>query len=300
MKNRLLLLILTLLLARPTGASPPVGMVTDLRGEVRAGSVRLDVLTQLSAGQVLVLGPGARCTVTWFVDGHREKVSGPARVRVTPGGLAGASVTKVRAAAALASMQPRAPAGSARTAVTTRGEAEVVARLPAPARVAESAPLFRLPQETAAVEVRGPGGEVLVADRLVGDSLWAVPARHPETGAPIALDPGCDYELAVLDGAGRQVSSRRFRVVAMSRARQDRLVGLEDLVRRTRDDATPWIARAAVLEEAGLREQALDAVLEALVLCPSPALMGWAADLSEQMERPLEAEVWRRLAGQRR
>jgi len=55
-----------------------------------------------------------------------------------------------------------------------------------------------------------------------------------------------------------------------------------------------------VLEEAGLGEQALDAVLEALALSPSPALMRWAADLSEQLGRPLEAEVWRRLAGDRR
>lgn len=300
MKTSRLVLLLLLLLVSPAGASPSVAMVTDLEGEVRAGKVRVDVLTQLPVGQVLVLGPGARCTVTWFADGHRERVVGPARVRVTSDGLAGAPVTKERAAAALASMKPRAPAGSARTAITTRGEPEVVVRLPAPARVPETAPLFRLPEEAVAVEVRGPGGEVLVADVLMGDSLWAIPVRHPATGAQIVLDPGCDYDLAVLDADRRPICSRRFRVVAVSRARQDLLVELEDLVRRTRDDATPWIARAAVLEEAGLGEQALDAVLEALVLSPSPALMRWAADLSEQLGRPLEAEVWRRLAGDRR
>ncbi len=274
-------------------------MITDLRGDVRTGQVRADVLAQVSVGQVLVLGQAARCTVTWFADGHREKVTGPARVTVTAAGLSGAPVERVRAAASLAAMRPRAAAGAARTAVTTRGPAEAVATLPAPVRVPAAAPMFRFPEDAVAVEVQGAGGEVLVADRLLGDPVWAVPARNPDTGGEIVLQPGVDYRVVALDRDGRVVSSRRFQVVPGLESEEALLRELEDLARMAPDDATPWIARAGMLEAAGLRELALDAVLEALALSPSPALLRWAAELSDQLGRPVEARVWRALAGDR-
>lgn len=278
--------MLLLLLALPAAAAPPLGMVTDVRGDVRRGGARADVLTQLGSGDVLVLAPGATVTVTWFSDGHRERVQGPAKVTVSATGLGGAPVEKVKAAAALAGMQSRTLPGAGRAAKTTRGPSEAVAALPPAARVPATAPQFRVPVEAAFVELQDAGGAILVSEVLTGDEIWAVPRD-------VALQAGADYRMVARDRQKRVVSSRVFQVVAEDPAV---LEELEVLALADPQDATPWIARAGMLEAAGLQELALDAVLEALARSPSPSLLRWAAALSDDLGRPVEARAWRALA----
>lgn len=93
-------------------AAERVAMFTEVVGPVRVRGAQARTLMGLGpSSEVEVLG-GARATLTFFQDGHREKLRGPCKVRVSASGavlLSGASGSLVRTPAAPATVQ--APAG---------------------------------------------------------------------------------------------------------------------------------------------------------------------------------------------
>lgn len=282
-----LLIVLLLILSGPLAArEAPIGMVTDLTAPVRVGDGAADLLVQVAPGDEIVAEAGGSCTVTWYSDGHRETVRGPARVRVTAAGLQGAGVERTAASPALAGLSPPTPR---EPGPTKRGTIDSMLTMPGEARVPLPLPLIELPPGVERMEVRSPRGEVLYSEVLMGGSTWGVPERK----LPKSVGPGTRLRIVALGPGGVEMASRQV-VLTESSAQLKELA-----VMQSRSEATPWIARARRLEQAGCRELALDAVLEALSRSRSPALLAWAADLCEGLGRSAEARAFRAMAASR-
>lgn len=283
---RLILLLLLVLTAPLAAREAPVGMVTDVTAPVQVAGEAADLLVQVSPGDELVAEAGGSCTVTWYSDGHRETVRGPARVRVTAARLEGAPVERTAASPALAGLSPPMPAtpGPAK-----RGTVDSMLTMPGEARVPVPLPLIELPLGVERMEVRTPRGEVLYSEVLMGGTTWGVPERK----LPKSVGPGTRLRIVALGPGGVEVASRQI-VLTQSPAQLKEIA-----VMQSRSEATPWIARARRLEQAGCRELALDAVLEALSRSKSPALLTWAADLCDGLGRSAEARAFRAMAAGR-
>lgn len=85
MKNLLLALALTA--STLALAAEPLGMVIDVQGNATLGKNRLEMLSYLNAGNEIQISPGASLTVTWYSGSKELKFSGPARLKVEPGGI---------------------------------------------------------------------------------------------------------------------------------------------------------------------------------------------------------------------
>lgn len=72
-------------------AADPLGMVIDVQGEAKitaAGKTsRLEMLSYLQAQNEIQLPAGASMTVTWYAGAKEMRFSGPARLKVQPGGI---------------------------------------------------------------------------------------------------------------------------------------------------------------------------------------------------------------------
>ena len=81
------LMALTFMLSTQALAADPLGMVIDVQGSATLGKSPLEMLSYLNAGGEIQLSPGASMTVTWYAGSKEIKFSGPARLRVEPGGI---------------------------------------------------------------------------------------------------------------------------------------------------------------------------------------------------------------------
>ena len=68
-------------------AADPLGMVIDVQGNATLGKGPLEMLSYLNAGNEIQLSSGASMTVTWYAGSKEIKFSGPARLKVEPGGI---------------------------------------------------------------------------------------------------------------------------------------------------------------------------------------------------------------------
>lgn len=68
-------------------AADPLGMVIDVQGNATMAKKPLEMLSYLNAGSEIQLASGASMTVTWYAGSKELKFSGPARLRVEPGGI---------------------------------------------------------------------------------------------------------------------------------------------------------------------------------------------------------------------
>ncbi len=112
MKRWLLTLAMVLLAGLVGVAADRVAMFTEVSGSVQAGGLKARTLMPLGTGVEVSVPQGARATLTFFRDGHREHLQGPCRVRVSASGttlLAGQAAARVRTAAAPSTML--APSG---------------------------------------------------------------------------------------------------------------------------------------------------------------------------------------------
>lgn len=82
-----ILLALTWMAFSLAAAAEPLGMVIDVQGNAMLGKNRLEMLSYLNAGNDIELSPGASMTVTWYAGSKELKFSGPARLKVEPGGV---------------------------------------------------------------------------------------------------------------------------------------------------------------------------------------------------------------------
>jgi len=82
-----ILLALTLMAFSFAACAEPLGMVIDVQGNAMLGKGRLEMLSYLNAGNDIELSPGASMTVTWYAGSKELKFSGPARLKVEPGGV---------------------------------------------------------------------------------------------------------------------------------------------------------------------------------------------------------------------
>lgn len=90
-----------------TLAADRVAMFTEVVGPVRVGSTPARTLLAVLAGAEVQVPAGARATLTFFGDGHRERLQGPCRVRVGNSGatvLEGSAGCRVRSDGAPASV----------------------------------------------------------------------------------------------------------------------------------------------------------------------------------------------------
>lgn len=265
----------------------PLGMISDLRGSVKLEKQSADLLDQLASGQTLTLADGSSCTVVWYGDGHRETVLGPARVQVTAGGLKGKAVLRSPASQALAALTPQAQAGSAYVAGAARFPVQPALAVSGLARVPASLPLFELPPLAAEARLyEQPSGQLVLQQSLMLEGLWAIPAY--------SWKPNVSYRLAFLGADGVEIASRQFQVMDHAPSYLEELAKLADI---NSGDPTPWIARAAVLQQDGCYDLALNAVQEAITRRPSAALLRWAANLCDRLGHASLARCYRALAG---
>lgn len=68
-------------------AAEPLGMVIDVQGNATLGKSRVEMLSYLSAGNEIQIAPGGSMTVTWYAGSKELKFSGPASLKVEPGGI---------------------------------------------------------------------------------------------------------------------------------------------------------------------------------------------------------------------
>jgi len=85
MKN--LFLGLALMTSAIALAAEPLGMVIDVQGNAMLGKSRAEMLSYLNAGDEVQISSGASMTVTWYAGSKELKFSGPARLKVEPGGI---------------------------------------------------------------------------------------------------------------------------------------------------------------------------------------------------------------------
>ncbi len=103
MKKWILALALFLLAGLAVVAADRVAMFTEVSGAVLAGEVKARTLMALGTGAEVLVPEGARATLTFFRDGHRERLQGPCRVRLASSGstlMEGRASACVRTAAA--------------------------------------------------------------------------------------------------------------------------------------------------------------------------------------------------------
>jgi len=81
-KRSLLTAFLFLLAGLGTLAADRVAMFTEVVGPVRVGTTPARTLLAVLSGAEIQLPSGTRATLTFFSDGHRERLQGPCRVRV--------------------------------------------------------------------------------------------------------------------------------------------------------------------------------------------------------------------------
>src|ERR1044071_5390691 len=68
-------------------AAEPLGMVIDVQGNATLGKNRVEMLSYLSAGNEIQIAPGGSMTVTWYAGSKELRFSGPASLKVEPGGI---------------------------------------------------------------------------------------------------------------------------------------------------------------------------------------------------------------------
>ena len=68
-------------------AADPLGMVIDVQGNATLGKSRVEMLSYLSAGNEIQIAPGGSMTVTWYAGSKELKFSGPASLKIEPGGI---------------------------------------------------------------------------------------------------------------------------------------------------------------------------------------------------------------------
>ncbi len=89
MKKAFLTGMLILLAGLGTLAADRVAMFTEVVGPVRVGNAAARTLLSVFSGAEVEVPAGARATLTFFRDGHRERLTGPCRVRM---GISAATV----------------------------------------------------------------------------------------------------------------------------------------------------------------------------------------------------------------
>lgn len=82
MKRSFVTAVFFLLAGLGTLAADRVAMFTEVVGPVRVGPTPARTLLAVLAGAEVQVPAGARATLTFFGDGHRERLQGPCRVRV--------------------------------------------------------------------------------------------------------------------------------------------------------------------------------------------------------------------------
>jgi len=82
-----MLLALLLAVSAAAFAADPLGMVIDVQGNATLGKGRMEMLSYLNAGNEIQLSPGASMTVTWYAGSKELRFSGPASLKVEPGGI---------------------------------------------------------------------------------------------------------------------------------------------------------------------------------------------------------------------
>lgn len=186
MKRSFVTAVFFLLAGLGTLAADRVAMFTEVVGPVRVGPTPARTLLAVLAGAEVQVPAGARATLTFFGDGHRERLQGPCRVRVGNSAatvLEGSAGCRVRSDGAPASVL--APTGQnlrrmggglqalAEPASAERAEVQALAVLFSVGDVMEPAP----PME--------PAGPPLAAPPLAAPP----PPPAPAPARPLAAPP---------------------------------------------------------------------------------------------------------------
>ena len=82
-----ILLALTLMASSFALAAEPLGMVIDVQGNATLGKNRVEMLSYLNAGDEIQIPSGGSMTLTWYAGSKELRFSGPARLKVEPGGI---------------------------------------------------------------------------------------------------------------------------------------------------------------------------------------------------------------------
>lgn len=142
-------------------AAGPAAIVTDLRGDVRAGSGgRIDLLAELPAGAELVLPAEASLTVVHLGSQSTYALNGPGAFAIRAGGVEGRGGAKVATAKALSASYQGVrlqPARIAQASIAMRGDAaDERLRLISPVAtwVLETQPKLHWASRTGAAEYR--------------------------------------------------------------------------------------------------------------------------------------------------
>jgi hypothetical protein len=269
--------------------------VTDVTGQVRRGDRALRLLEQLAEGDRLVLASGATLSATWYSDGRRETVQGPAEVTVTAAGLSGAPVTRSPRTSALGGL--RAPVSSspgAQLAVTGRGVTPALLAAQPACRVSAAGLSFWIdPPREAALPLKL---EILDArGRPAFPPQKLAPLQFPlEWRCPRALAAGQSYLLKVSDARGVPVAVRLFTV--LDAAGEQALAAELERLRASPARVADYVELALLAQDLGLTEVALQAVGQALQERPDPRLLEWAAELAGRAGQPALGQLYRLLA----
>lgn len=269
-------------------------MFTVVEGAVRAGGASARTMMVLKPGVVVLVPKGARATVTFFSDGHRENLSGPCSVRIEVSGarlLTGASSQLRRSGAASqtvlaptgqnlrriggglqAAADPASDEHAALLAMaeplTTRND--VLARPSggggAPAAPAAPPPLVLTAQT---VFARPPvlawdaeGRSCRVTVRQGVTVAWEAKAASPPVTLPQSLVPG-RYEWTVETVGAERAGA--FEILPRSERQRVEAAFQEAAAMARTGDPSGWILLMTVLADSGLLAEALaanDAALE--------------------------------------
>jgi hypothetical protein len=81
-----ILTILIILCQAPAWCDTPLALVTKVEGKAVCADQKLDYLTYLGAGDVVVVSPSSQIALSYVKGGLRATVSGPCRIKMTPEG----------------------------------------------------------------------------------------------------------------------------------------------------------------------------------------------------------------------
>jgi len=246
------------LLACGHTAAAQVAMMTDLQGKATlhgaSGPSALDVLSELQAGEEIVLADGARATVTYLRTGDEYLVSGPARVAVGAEQLLARSGGAIqRRASPLAAAAKRFVAGGGviQAAVRMRSGPDSVG--PVEPRGKLLAPPARFawrgvpPGAVSAFELAQEGGTAPIVSLDAQGSELSLPRN-----VTLAVGRPYVWVLSFRDAGGRRRSlESAFELAGAAEARE------WERLRPTADaPVSDWVLYAALLKQAGFDSDA--------------------------------------------
>ena len=183
-------------------ASGPVAFVADIHGNASIeGDGKVTFLAELKAGTRLMLGSGAKVSVTYASSGAEYTISGPGEYVVSPTEVKaekGAAPTRrvlngVPEAAVIARISQTATASLRMRSVQPRAKAGL--QYPVETRVSTLQPVLRFSGTPS------DANEVRLLDAK-GTELWKGPAQAGEARPAVKLSPAARYRWTVMTPQG--------------------------------------------------------------------------------------------------